>query len=349
MTTDIVLYGNLTDMRRQAAATAVIQLIEGSCFLSHDHVKHLHCEERAFELLGLPLLQTSDAEVRQAIMDSDTFISQFYCQGASTGCANCGSMVPPGYSKCPDCDQEIVVPTGVLALAEWQTNLTGAALQVAIATHLIAGDLLSYTIHRTTRLVVLRNMLNQSDLDDWNTRAREVRNHILDQWPEGSQPEKDSWEHRFIRISAAFWLVAWPMLKLKFTLEEVDGWNTKMIRAAVASATKWTDAGASPASYAEIVRAITTSQDLDQVAAIKGVSPADMDKDDDEEEPEVKPKLFIHPTELVVRGKLVVTERGHFLGVPISEDEMETLMMVWGNPLIDIDEFMLNYKEEEQS
>jgi hypothetical protein len=36
-------------------------------------------------------------------------------------------------------------------------------------------------------------------------------------------------------------------------------------------------------------------------------------------------KLFIHPPELVVRGKLVVTERGHFLGVPISEEEMETL------------------------
>lgn len=347
MTTDIVLYGNLTSMRRQAAATAVISLIEGSCFLSPEGHKHEHCRATAINLLGITSWTISDDNMREAIMDSDTFISQFYCQGAATGCATCGAMVPPGYSKCPDCDQEIVVPAGVLALAEWQTNLTGAALQVAIATHLIAGDLLSYTIHRTTRLVVLRNMLNQSELDDWNTRAREVRSHILDQWPEGSQPQKDSWEHRFIRISASFWLVAWPMLKLKFTLEEIDEWNTKMIRAAVASATKWEDAGASPASYAEIVKAITASRDLDQVAAIKGVSPADMDDDDDE--PEVKPKLFIHPPELVVRGKLVVTEKGHFLGVPISEEEMETLMMVWGNQLIDVDEWMMNYKEEEQS
>ncbi len=347
MTTDIVLYGNLTDMRRQAAATAVISLIEGSCFLSPEGHKHEHCQDRAFALLGLEMGSDNNDDIRKAIIDSDTFISQFYCQGAATGCANCGAMVLPGYSKCPDCDQEIDVPAGVLTLAEWQTNLTSAALQVAIATHLIAGDLLSYTIHRTTRLVVLRNMLNQSDLDDWNTRAREVRNHILDQWPEGSQPPKDSWEHRFIRISAAFWLVAWPMLKLKFTLEEIDGWNTKMIRAAVISATKWEDAGANPDSYAEIVKAITTSQDLDQVAAIKGVSPADMEDDNDESE--VKPKLFIHPPELVVRGKLVVTERGHFLGVPISEEEMETLMMVWGNQLIDVDEWMMNYKEEEQS
>jgi hypothetical protein len=347
MTTDIVLYGNLSDMRRQAANTAVLSLIEGSCFLSSEGHKHEHCQDSALELLGLEYAATCHDDIRHAIMVSDTFISQFYCRGASTGCANCGAMVPPGYSKCPDCDQEIVVPAGVLALAEWQTNLASAALRVAIATHLIAGDLLSYTIHRTTRLVVLRNMLNQSDLDDWNTRAREVRNHILDQWPEGSQPQKDSWEHRFIRISAAFWLVAWPMLKLKFTLEEIDAWNTKMIRAAVVSATKWEDAGASPASYAEIVRAITTSQDLDQVAAIKGVSPADMEDDDDE--PEVKPKLFIHPPELVIRGKLVVTEKGHFLGVPISEEETETLMLVWGNPLIDVDDWMINYTEEEQS
>jgi hypothetical protein len=71
--------------------------------------------------------------------------------------------------------------------------------------------------------------------------------------------------------------------------------------------------------------------------------------EDEDDEREVKPKLFIHPPELVVRGKLVVTERGHFLGVPISEEEMETLMMVWGNQLIDVDDWMMNYKEEEQS
>jgi hypothetical protein len=346
MTTDIVLYGNLTDMRRQAANTAVISLLEGSCFLSPDWNKHKHCRATAIKLLGLERWMPDGDEFRETIMASSTFVSQFYCQGAATGCANCGAMVLPGYNKCPDCDQEIDVPTGVLALAEWQTNLTGAALQVAIATHLIAGDLLSYTIHRTTRLVVLRNMLNQSDLDDWNTRAREVRNHILDQWPEGSQPAKDSWEHRFIRISAAFWLVAWPMLKKRFTLEEIDGWNTKMIRAAVVSATKWEDAGANPESYAEIVKAITASEDLDQVAAIRGVSPADME-DEDYTLEEVKPKLFIHPPELVVRGKLVVTEKGHFLGVPISEEEMETLMLVWGNQLIDVDDWMMNYTEEQ--
>lgn len=344
-TTDVVLYGNLTNMRRQTAAAAVIMLLEGSCFLSPEEYRHEHCKDAALDLLGLEYAATCNDDIRKAIVASETFPSQFYCQGAATGCANCGAMVPPGYSKCPDCNQEIDVPAGVLAKAEWQTHLTGAALQVAIATHLVAGDLLSYTIHRTTRLVVLRNMLNQSDNDDWGTRAREVRNYLLEQWPEGSQPDKDSWEFRFIRISAAFWLVAWPMLKKRFTLEEIDEWNTKMIRAAVVSATKWEDAGASSDSYAEIVKAITVSEDLDQVAAIKGVSPADME--DENDEPEVKPKLFIHPPELVVRGKLVVTERGHFLGVPISEDEMEALLLVWGNPLIDIDDWMMNYTEGE--
>lgn len=348
MTEEIVLYGSLSTMRRQAATQSVVALIEETCFLSPEKARHGHCRIAALTILGLSYEGTSDAQIKSAIAKSETFVSQFYCRGAATTCANCGLMVLPGYTECPSCEQKIDVPAGVLAIPEWQTRLTSQALRVAITTHLVAGDLLSYTIHRTTRLIILRNMLSQSDAESWERRAEEVRNFILDHWPEDHQPKRDSWEFRFIRISAAFWLVAWPMLKKEFTLDQVDSWNTMMIRAAVTSAVKWQDAGASPEAYASIVSEIVQTPDLNQVAAVRGVSPADLMDAEEEEEPASSPPLFIHPPELLVRGQLVVTDNGSFLGVPISEQEMEALMMTWGNRVINIDEWLLNYNNKEE-
>lgn len=347
MTTGIVLSGSIPQMRQQSAVAAVLSLIEQSCFLSPEKNKHEHCWGAAIENLGLESGATDD-EIRKAMLDSPAFLSQFYCQGAATGCAACGSLNGPGVRKCVECDEPIDLPVGVLAKSEWQTRLTTEALRVAITTHIVAGDLLSYTIHRTTRLMVLRNMLNHSDGMDWNLMARDVRNTIVDAWPEGMAPDKASWEWKFIRISAAFWIVAWPMLKKQFTLEEVDAWNTKMIRAAVVSATKWFDADADPEVYGQVVAGIMEDNSINKTAALAGVSPADMESDDEEEENAVSitpPPVFIHPSDLITRGTVVATRSGFFLGVPITQDECDALAGAWGSKTTDIDEFLLAFKE----
>jgi hypothetical protein len=117
---------------------------------------------------------------------------------------------------------------------------------VAIATRLVVDELLMVTIFRSVRLLVLRNLASQSDQDSWEMRAREIREMVLDAWPEGSKPGRDTWEFRFIRTCAVFWLVSWPMLKGRFTLDEIDGWSTKLVRAVAVSSQRWADAGADP-------------------------------------------------------------------------------------------------------
>jgi hypothetical protein len=344
--TDITLSGSIPQMRQQSAVTAVLSLIEQSCFFSPEKNRHGHCRQAAIEHLGLHFAAT-DSEINKAMLSSPAFLSQFYCQGAATGCAACGSLNGPGVRKCIECGENIDLPVGLLAKAEWQTRLTTEALRVAITTHIVAGDLLSYTIHRTTRLLVLRNMLNHSDDTDWNLMARDVRNTIVDAWPEGLQPDKASWEWKFIRISAVFWIVVWPMLKGKFTLDQIDTWNTKEIRAAVVSATKWFDAGADPEVYGTVVDSIMKDETINRTAALAGVSPADAENDDDDGDAVsiTPPPIFIHPLDLVSRGTVVATRKGFFLGVPISQDECDALAGAWGNKTTDIDEFLSAFKE----
>ena len=79
----------------------------------------------------------------------------------------------------------------------WETRLVTKGLEVAITTSLAADGLVMYTLHRTTRLFALRNLLNHSEKTDWQLKAKHIRSAILDAWPEGKKPEHDSWEVRW--------------------------------------------------------------------------------------------------------------------------------------------------------
>ena len=293
-TRDIVLSGSVQDMRQQTATIAVLGLISESCFLSPERGRHRHCRQRALDLLGLDET-ADDGTIEQAIRAQPAFFFQFYCQGAAAVCAGCGELIEPGQPACSQCGVALEEPLGLLARPEWERRLTTRGLEVAIATRLVADELLMHTILRSVRLLVLRNLAGQSDQDDWEVRAREIRELVLDAWPEGRKPGRDTWEFRYIRSCAVFWLVAWPMLQERFTLAQIDGWNTRLVRAAAVSSQRWADAGAPPDDYAAAVQAILQTSGINREQAIQALAPTDAVAEDRR----APAAVVIHPPELV--------------------------------------------------
>ncbi|MFZ2361630.1 MAG: hypothetical protein WA040_19980 [Anaerolineae bacterium] len=294
MTRDIILSGSVQDMRQQTATIATLGLITENCFLSPERGRHGHCRRRALALLGLHET-ADDAAIERAIQAQPAFFYAFYCQGAAAVCAACGELIEPGQTMCSQCGLALEEPLGLLARHEWERRLTTRGLEVAIASRLVVDELLMVTIFRSVRLLVLRNLANQSDQDSWEMRAREIREMVLDAWPEGVRPSRDTWEFRFIRTCAVFWLVSWPMLRDRFTLDEIDGWSTKLVRAVAVSSQRWADAGADPADYAAAVDAILRTTGINKEQAILALAPIGVAR-----ERRIEPgKVVIHPPELV--------------------------------------------------
>jgi hypothetical protein len=294
VTRDIILSGSVQDMRQQTGTIATLGLISESCFLSPERGRHGHCRRRALALLRLDE-QADDGTIEQAVRAQPAFFFQFYCQGAAALCASCGELIEPGQAACSQCGLALEEPLGLLAKPEWERRLTTRGLEVAITTRLVVDELLMYTIFRSARLFVLRNLAGQSDRDDWEVRAREIREMVLDAWPEGSKPGRDTWEFRFIRTCAVFWLVSWPMLRATFTLDQIDGWSTKLVRAVAVSSQRWADAGADPADYAAAVEAVLGTTGINKEQAILALAPKNAAR---EQRPEPG-KVVIHPPELV--------------------------------------------------
>jgi hypothetical protein len=331
MARDIVLSGSVQDMRQQTGILAALLLIEESCFLSPERGRHGHCRRRALALLGLDE-HAHDARIEQAVRAQPAFFFQFYCQGTAVLCASCGELIEPGQAACAHCGLALEEPLGLLARPEWESRLTTRALEVAIATRLVADELLMHTILRSVRLFVLRNLAGQSDRDDWEVRAREIREMVLDAWPEGRKPGRDTWEYRFIRVCAVFWLLAWPMLRDRFTLEEIDGWSTKLVRAVAVSSQRWADAGADPADYSAAVDAILATSGINKEQAILALAPTNAAR---EQRPEPD-KVVIHPPELVwERAKRAYSRLGDpWLVIWLDPDE-DRMLVEKGIPLDD--------------
>ena len=331
MTREIVLFGSVRDMRQQTATIAVLGLVSESCFLSPERGRHSHCRRRALELLALDAT-ADDGTIERAIQSQPAFFYAFYCQGAAAVCASCGELIEPGQSQCSQCGLALEEPLGLLAKPEWERRLTTRGLEVAIATRMVADELLMHTIFRSVRLFVLRNLANQSQQDSWEMRAKEIRELVLDAWPETSRPGRDTWEFRFIRVCAVFWLVAWPMLRGRFTLDEIDGWSTKLVRAVAVSSQRWADAEADPADYAAAVEAILSASGISKEQAILALAPIGVAR---EQRPEPG-KVVIHPPELVYeRAKRAYSKLGDpWLVIWLDPDE-DRMLVEKGIPLDD--------------
>ena len=319
MTRDIILSGSVQDMRQQTATLATLGLISESCFLSPERGRHGHCRRRALELLALDETANDDT-IERAIQAQPAFFYAFYCQGAAAICAACGELIEPGQAACSQCGLALEEPLGLLAKPEWERRLTTRGLEVAIATRLVVDELLMVTIFRSVRLLVLRNLASQSERDSWEMRAREIREMVLDAWPEGSKPSRDTWEFRFIRVCAVFWLVSWPMLRGRFTLEQIDGWSTKLVRAVAVSSQRWADAGADSADY---------SAALEAILALAPIGVAR------EQRPEPG-KVVIHPPELVYeRAKRAYSKFGDPWLVIWLDPAEDRMLVEKGIPLDD--------------
>ena len=181
----VTLYGAVEDMRKQAANIAVLALIEEACFLSPEAHRHELCRDIAMELVGWQQGFTP-AAIFEEIRRHPTFAMDFYCRGAAHVCGKCGALVSPGHKACPDCGSPLEYQDTLMRPA-WETRLVTKGLEVAITTSLAADGLVMYTLHRTTRLFALRNLLNHSEKTDWQLKAKHIRSAILDAWPEGKK------------------------------------------------------------------------------------------------------------------------------------------------------------------
>lgn len=324
--TSIALYGTVEDMRRQVANVAVLALIEESCFLSPEALRHELCRDIARELVGWQD-EYGPSAMADAIRRHPTFAMDFYCRGAAHVCGRCGAVVAPGHKACPDCTSPIE-HQDILLRPAWETRLVTKGLEVAITTSLAADGLVMVTLHRTTRLFALRNLLNHSAKADWQLRTKHIRAAILDAWPEGKKPEHDSWEVRWLRESATFWVLVWPHLAAYLTLEQVDALNTRFIRAITASAVKWTTAGGDMDLFARLVDGVLKLDGVDKVAALAALRPDGMAGDADRAAGKGKQSV-LQPAELLRRGELVETFPGG-AALVIELDEAEVALLETG-------------------
>lgn len=342
MTRSLTRLNEPANVRFELAGAATLEILETSCFLSSEAWRHVSCRTKALEFMGLGK-EASDAEIVNFIEKHPSFgLQGFYCQGAAVICGECGGIIGPGYRACPSCGVTLDEPIGILAKPEWETRVTLTSLDVIIATTLLINNLLGQNIHKTIKLLVLRNLINQSPLATWNARVNEIRNTIVDRWPEGHKPETTSWQYKFIRVSAIFWVVAWPMLKKYFTLEEVDEiFNTRLVRAVGISAPKWYDAGADPDVYGKLMRLIIDADGLDKEAAIKGLSPNDIQSAENVAASGNAKVMVLHPPELIVRGNIVRSQSGSaLLAVAVTEDEVQILESQYGLSELDYSELI---------
>ena len=330
MTQALTRIGKLSEMRSQAANIACLQLIRDSCFLSPDVRRHRACRNEALRILEHEEASDEilDEDIRDGIND---FAMKFYCRGAASQCASCGEMIPNGSKACLVCGQVIDEPAGILAKPTWENRLTLTAFEVAIATSVAVDGLLTYSINRTVRLIVLRNLLHQSDRDNWKIRAHEIRESLLDRWPDEQKPDPSSWQIRFIRACAAFWLVGWPMLESQFDLAEIDQkFNSRLVRAVSISAARWLEADQDGEDYGRLVRGIIDTNGIDKEKAILAISPADLEQAESGNDPREK-QVVLHPPELLMRGTISHTVSGEaWLNIPLSDDEKEILESNFG-------------------
>lgn len=335
MTTTIALRSSTIDNRRQAAVRAVTSLIEETCFWSTQSLRHQHCYEHALEMLGLSVhdCETEDemnAAIRYGIeQNRGNFIHDWYCEGAATTCTNCGTLVEPGYQFCPDCNQKFTTQVAVLTKPEWELRLTTRVLEIAINTSILSDELLTGAIFQSVRLIVVRNLLNQSEHDDWKGRIKAIQAHVIDAWPEDSRPDKTSWEWRYARECATFWVVAWPMLKKCFTLADIEKFSTKIIRAIAVSSRRWAEEGADPDVYCKIIKGLLESTGIDKERAIRELYPEDADPEQSNREPE--PTVVFHAPEILARGKIARNDEGKpWLTTPLEEQEVDILVNQFG-------------------
>lgn len=314
-------------MREDAARMATTSLLQGSCFLSPERARHAECRDVAREMLGFTP-DAGDNQIIAAINRDDAFPMAFYCRGAAGSCAKCGGLIGPGRGRCPECGQVLEVPVGLLAKPEWELRLTTEALQVAVTTTVVADDFLTFTMMRTVRLFVLRNLLSQSEQHSWQSRAAEIRDTVLNVWPEDRRPDKDTWQARYLRMAATFWIVVWPMLEKHVSLDTVDGWTSRMFKAVTASGLRWHEAQANPALFGPLVAEIIASADINHERAIQALSPADLVEieEEDDQPRQIKAQLVQRATARAV--VLPVNELIFHRGVRIYDDDGQPFLVV---------------------
>ena len=185
-------------------------------------------------------------------------------------------------------------------------------------------------LHRTTRLFALRNLLNHSEKTDWQLKAKHIRSAILDAWPEGRKPEHDSWEVRWIRESATFWVLVWPYLSRYLSLQQVDELNTRLIRAISSSAVKWSTAGGNMDLFARLVDGVLNMEGVDRVAALAALRPDMVTADADQPETKAK-QAVLQPVALLSRGELIETlTGGTALIIELDDEEVALLATGYG-------------------
>lgn len=316
-----VLADDPKEMREVAAVTSNLYLILESCFMNPaiGH-RHEYCREKAVGLLGLERDVDNEA-IWDAAQDSRDFHTKFYCLGEAVTCANCGSLVPPGWKSCPQCDEEVTQLASLLAKPQWQQRMTIKALEVAIATDEVSSKFLMYSINNTVRLYVASNFLGHSSNDPWTLQVKHIRDAVVDIWPEDKRPDSQTWEYRYIRACAVFWLLAWPMLEKYFNFRESMEFSSPFIRSIAASAQRWVEADADPDEYGRLVREAMDNTKVNALEMIRAIAPASQDEGESG-----KTRVVFRPEEVLRRGNLAYVNGDAWLVIPLEPEEASIMI-----------------------
>ena len=199
---------------------ATLELIQGSCFLSPEQAKHDMCCHLASTILGRD-------PTKDAIMAHPGFWLEFHCYGAAVVCTNCGSLIPPAETKCPDCGNSIELRPSLLSEPEWHKavvvrggeNIASLALQV--------GQYLSGYLFAAGRMMVTQGWLNMPE-DKPDQLQAELRSTLYGMLVD---QDKQSWHHHFAADVAIFWAKVYPWLAEQgMTLDDTQDLSTDKIQ-----------------------------------------------------------------------------------------------------------------------
>lgn len=280
------------DLRSADYNQAALQLIQETCFLSPARHQHTLCQ-RYYDTIseGRPPEEMPDLWLK------------FYCLGAAVQCTNCDAraMVPPGGSQCPRCRSRIHNPPSTQE--EWIRRVIARTItnnvmilrqQTSYASHIVLhGAWLAYEYR----------LLEWGEDDTPSQKTTTLLNFLFEAIEQDEQyPIRADWIHNWARYVARFVVEVWPLLKERgFTFKEIEGLTTYQIMSLAIEVREQGE---------QIITAFLENPNIFRRPRIG--------------------KARMREYELLREARIMRTEEGPFLLVPISPDDLEVLQIKYG-------------------
>lgn len=287
----------LRDLRIADYNQASIDEIKDACFLSVYGTQHQLCK-RFFEEIAQGRSMEEVPELWRT----------FYCLGPAAICGKCGALVPPGSPTCLKCKTPIHNPPSTQE--EWLKRVLARAIADNIKLLSAQANHAGHIILHAARLVSQRNLLNWSASTSQVQKELDLKNYLFDALEQGrSVPASTDWLHNWARYVAKFIVHVWPQLEAhQVNIEDLDKYSSNQIL--------------------YLVRRYNT----DGPKAIE-----DFLKDPENFRRRTSGKqAAVIEHQLLRSAKVLQTQEGAYLLVPLSPEELEQLLTKYQWEAVDV-------------